>query len=265
MKDIELNPIDKNQRKMLQIGVAVILILFLVVYFFSRNRGNETSTINSETVTLENSKLQVFNDTYAFTNYPDKILIHYPYFILVQGSKPLTTIYNLETKKKEKEIKEVLLDYYEGNIIYNKEESYFNDISLGKYCDNAFIKSASEILCITKQSRDSVDNMLISINPERPLLWKHIYQSENVLTTVSIIDNKLYVGEINTRTKQNYLSVDEVAFPVENIVSIIYSLNGKPHFASFKSALNDQKENWYIIEGTKVNKMTENSIIFYKK
>lgn len=263
MKDIELNPIDKNQRKMLQIGVVLILILFLAVYFLFFRKESK-SVIGNNSITLENSKLQVFNDTYTFDGYPDKILIHYPYFMLVQGNKPLTIVYNLETKKKEKEIREVLLDYYEGNIIYNKRESYFNDKNLDEYCDSAFIKNETEVLCITKQNQNAYDNMLMSINPDKPNLSKRVYQSKNLLTTVSVIDNKLYVGEIDTKTKQNYVSINGEPIHVENIVSLIYPLKGKPYFASFPSALNKGNESYYIIEESKGRKISDNEIIFYK-
>src|SRR3989338_6382058 len=164
MKDLELNKFDANQRRLLQIGVILILVLFLgLFYLFSRK---STPVVESNGVYLEDSKLQVFNDTYEFKGYPDKILFHYPYFILVQGNKPLTTVYNLETKQKVKEMQDVLLDYYDGNIVYNRKETYFNDKNLGEFCDSAFIKSSSEILCITKQSQNYADNRLISINQE---------------------------------------------------------------------------------------------------
>src|SRR3989344_7714918 len=114
MKDnIKLNNLDKNQRRLLQIGVILILVLFLGAYFLMQWKGK--SLLGSNEVFLEDTKLHVFNDTYTFNGYPDRILVHYPYLIYIQGNKPLTTIYNLETKKKEKEVNEVLLDYYDGN------------------------------------------------------------------------------------------------------------------------------------------------------
>lgn len=244
MKNISLNSLNSNQRKMLQIGVVILLAIFLILYFFFQLNG---ATKHNE-VSLEGSKLQVFEDIYIFNGYPDKILIHYPYFLLVQAEKPLTIVYNLETKQKEKEVKDVLLDYYKGNIVYNKKDSYLNDKNLGEFCDNAFIKSTKEVLCITKRSRDSVDNMIISINPEKPNLWKRVYQSDNILTAVSVIDNNLYVGEINFKTKQNYLTVNGQSYPIDNIVSIIYPLEGIPYFASFQSILNGNKEAYYKIE-----------------
>src|SRR3989338_4958647 len=117
MKDHQLNQLSKNQRKLLQFGVILILIIFLVYYLFFRKEGNINSVRNN-TVTLQDSKLQVFDDTYTLKPYPDRMLMHYPYFLVIQADKPLTTIYNLETKQKEKEVKDILLDYYKGNSIY---------------------------------------------------------------------------------------------------------------------------------------------------
>ena len=252
MKDIELNKFDTNQRRVLQIGVIVALVLFLGVFFLLSRKN--TPIIQNNEIYLEDTKLQVFNDTYEFKGYPDKILFHYPYFILVQGNKPLTTVYNLETKQKVKEIRDVLLDYYDGNIVYNRKETYFNDKNLGEFCDSAFIKSSSEILCITKQSQNYADNRLININPETPNLWKRLYQSDHILTTVSVINENLYIGEINLETKQNYLTINENTITVDTPVNMIYEMGRNPYFASFKSELNNQQESWYLISEGRAEK-----------
>jgi len=261
MKNIVLNKFDANQRRLLQIGVILILILFLSAYFFMQ--WKDKSLLGNNGVYLEETQLHVFNDTYTFNGYPDRILVHYPYFIYIQGNKPLTTIYNLETKKKEKEVNEILLDYYKGNIVYNKKETYFNDKNLGEFCDSAFIKKSDEILCITKQSQNYIANMLININPETPNLWKRDYQSDNVLTTVSVINGELYLGEINFETKQNYLTVNGQTIPVETPVNMIYEMGGKPYFVSLKGTLN-QNNSFYRIDSDKIEKAEDNKVILYK-
>jgi hypothetical protein len=233
--------LNKNLRRKLQLGVVLLLVLFIAGYFFfMRKKPSPVGPIN-QTVYLQDSKLYIFDDTYVVKPYPDRILMHYPYLLIVQADKPLTTIYNLETKTKEKEIKDILLDYYQGNIIYNRKTSYFNDKDLDKYCDSAFIKSSNDILCITKQNREGIENMLIKINPEQPNLWIQVYQSKNLLTTVSDIDNQIYTGEIDIDTKQNYLSVNKQLIPVNDVVSLVYPLSGKTYLASFKSELNGKK------------------------
>lgn len=260
MKDIQLNKLDASQRRLLQFGVILILFVFLGIYFFIQWKGNPIPT--SDEVYLEDTQLHVFNDTYTFNGYPDKIIIHYPYFMYVQGSKSLTTIYNLETKSKEKEVSEVLLDYYDGNIVYNKKETYFNDKNLGEYCDAAFIKSEHNILCITKKSRDFVDNMLIDIDPDKPNVWVRVYESDNVLTTASNINENLYIGEINFETKQNYLTVNGKTIPIEAPVNTIYEMSGKPYFASFKSELNDNIGSYFLVESDKIIRQTGDIIHF---
>lgn len=254
MKHTEL---DVNQRKLLRLGVALMLIIFLIGYFLMQKMWSE----QNNQVILQGSRLQVFDDTYTLKQYPDKVAMHYPYILIIQADKPLTTIYNLETKKKEKEIKDVLLDYYDGNIVYNKKETYLNDRNLGVLCESTFIKD-QEVLCITKVSKDSVDNKLISINLKNGL-QKFVYQSENVLTTVSVINNDIYVGEINIRTKQNYLSVNKKAIPINDVVSIIYLLKDRPHVASFRSVFNQQKESYYIIKESGIDRIAGDKIVFY--
>ena len=261
MKNIQLNKFDVNQRRLLQLGVILILILFLGVYFFLQ--WKDKSLLGNNGVYLENTQLHVFNDTYTFNGYPDRILIHYPYLLYVQGNKPLTTIYNLETGKIEKEVNEILLDYYNGNIVYNKKETYFNDKNLGEYCDAAFIKSEQNVLCVTKQSRDFVDNMLIDIDPDKPNLWVRVYQSDNVLTTASVINGELYVGEINFKTKQNFITVNEQTIPVENTVNMIYEMDGKPYVASLKGTFN-QNNSFYRIDSDKIEKVEDTKVILYK-
>ena len=261
MKDITLNPLDVNQRKLLQFGVVLILLLFLCVYFFlNRETKSEVEQENTQIV-LEDSQLRVFDDTYTFTGYPDEILIHYPYFILVQAGKPLSTIYNLETKQKELEISDILLDYHDGNILVNKKETFFNDINLGQYCDSAFIKSNSEILCITKKTKNSVDNMLISINPEQPNLWKQVYQSKNVLTNVIVVNDIVYIGEIDFESKQNYLTIDEQTRAIDVPVNVVYPMNGEVYFASFPSALNEGMQSYYLLDNAQP--VDKNKIHFF--
>lgn len=258
MTDIVLNPLDKNRRKTLQIAVVALLIIFLVLYFlFSNRRKNDTVVLTGQTLT-------VFDDTYMLKPYPDKVLMHYPYLLIVQADKPLTTVYNLKTKRKEKEIKEILLDYYQGNIVYNKDFTYINGVSLDKYCDVAYTKTLDEILCIIKQERDSVDNMLISINPKQPNLWKRVYKSGNLLTTISVVNGHLYIGEIDRKSKQNYISVEGQKYPVENTVGIIYPLDGKPYFASFPSAFNNNSEAYYMLSSDSSVKKTDRKIVFYE-
>jgi len=260
MKDIQLNNLDTKQRRLLQIGVVCILALFLGIFFVLKKIP--APILENNGVYLEDTKLQVFNDTYEFKGYPDKILVHYPYFIFIQGNKPLTIIYNLETRQKVKEVQDVLLEYYNGNTVYNRKETIYNDKNLGEFCDSAFIKSTTEILCITKQSQNYADNMLIIINPETPNLWKRIYQSDNILTTVSVIGNTQYIGEINLETKQNYLTINDNTIQVDTPVNLVYEMAGKPYFASFKSELNNQQLNWYFIQDSKSIKKESTKIYF---
>ncbi len=168
--------------------------------------------------------------------------------------------------KKEREIAENLLDYYQGNIVYNKKTSFFTAINLDKYCDSAFIKSNNEIMCTFRSNQDSHTNILISIDPKKPNLWGTVYESppNNILTTLTVINNKLYVGEINSDTKKSYLTINKQTASVENIVNIIYPLQGTPYFASFQSVLNTNKQNYYQIQNNKILKQTNEKIIFYK-
>lgn len=119
MKDIELNPLNQNQRRLLQLGVSLLLGLFLIVYFFFLSKKNNT-------VYLENQNLHVFDDLITFS-YPDRLSLHYPYLLVVKPEKQITEIYNHEQKKKEKDVHEIVLDYQDGKLLYVKGQTTLID------------------------------------------------------------------------------------------------------------------------------------------
>lgn len=264
MKDVELNPLNQNQKKLLQFGVVLVAALLILGFFAFTNKKSSLISLKNNTVYMQDSKLYVFDDVYNLQTYPDKVLMHYPYLLVIQAEKPLTTVYNLETKKKEKEIKDILLDYYQGNIVYNRKASYYNQVNLDRYCDSAFIKNTQEVLCIAHDNENSFNNELYWIRTDNPKFWKQLYNSKRILTSVSVINNNTYLGEIDFNTKQNYITINNKSMPVDNVVSTIYQMDNRPYFASFKSNLNNQSENYYIISEDKAIKMPGSKIVFYK-
>ena len=85
-----------------------------------------------------------------------------------------------------------------------------------------------------------------------------------MLTTASVINGDLYIGEINFGTKQNYVTVNEQTIPVENTVNMIYEMEGKPYFGSFKSELNNNIVSSYLIESDHAEKQEGSKIYFSK-
>lgn len=262
MKDVELNPLNANLRKLLQYGVALILALFLIIYFVFLN--SKQNKVKNNTVYLQNGKLQVFDDSIIFNQFPDKLAFHYPYLVVIKPTQKTSTIYNLENKRQEKEVKEIVLDYYKDNLLFNRgATTFYNKQDLGILCEKGFIKSQSEILCVTKQYTNYVENKLISINIKTKE-QKNVYSSNNLITDVSVIGNDVYVGEAEFQTHKNYIYINKEKIETPDIVSLIYQMNGKPYFASFKSALNNQKESYYLIENNKTLKQEEGKIILFR-
>ncbi len=257
-----------TQRKMLQVGVVVLLALFLGVFFFLRREKNEeqpTPKLKNTTVYLQDSKLQVFDDTYSLVEYSDKVSIHYPYLLVTKPALQTTYIYNLDQKKKEKEVKEVLLDYSENNQLYTKgKTTLFNSVDLGVVCQKGFIKSTDEVLCITNLSKDGVPNMLITINLKTVKNRDLDISQTGILTDLKVINNKIYLGEIDLNTNKSRILVDKQPIDVPNIVSLIYEMKQKPYFASFKSELNKNTESYYSIEENKATKQEGNKIYLYR-
>lgn len=79
-----------------------------------------------------------------------------------------------------------------------------------------------------------------------------------------MINDKIYLGEIDLNTNKSKVLIDKQPIDVPNIVSVIYEMNSKPYFASFKSELNKNTESYYLIEGNQITKQEGNKIYLYK-
>lgn len=259
------NTLTNKQRRSLQIGVGILLILFLIGFFLFKNKKEVVAPkLKNTTVYIQDSKLQVFDDTYSLAQYPDRISLHFPYLLVIKPAEQKTYIYNLEQKTKEKEVKEVLLDYTPNNQLYTKgKTTYLNNQDLGVLCEKGFIKSSDEILCLTKYDINAVNNMLITINL-KTLLNRDLYTSRGILSDVKVVNGKIYLGEIDTYTHKNHILVDKTPIGVPNIISTIYEMNGNPYLASFKSELNKNTESYYLIEGNKAIEQEGDKIYLYR-
>lgn len=264
MKDIEVNPLNKGQRRLLQLGVALILAVFLIGYFFFVNKKEPEPTLKNPTVYLQDSMLYVFDDTYSLAQYPDRISLHYPYLLVIKPTENTTHIYNLEQKKKEKEVQEILLDYANNTQLYNKgKATYLNNQDLGILCEKGFIKSTEEVLCLAKSNTNAVNNKVVSINTTSKKS-KDLYSSKGIISDIKVINGKTYMGEIDTFNHKNHILVDGKSIGVPNIINLIYEMNGKPYFAAFKSELNQNTETYYLIGENDVIKQEGDKLYFYK-
>jgi hypothetical protein len=79
-----------------------------------------------------------------------------------------------------------------------------------------------------------------------------------------VINNNTYLGKIDLYTNKSSIVVNNDSFEVLDVVSLIYEMNGKAFFASYKSALNGQKESSYLINQGKIIKQDSNKILFYR-
>lgn len=259
-----MRELTKKHRRLLQIAVGVIALIFIAGFFFFSRREEPISTLKNNTVYVQNSTLQVFDDSYDISQYPDRISLHYPYLLVIKPTAQTTHVYNLEQKKKEKDVNEVLVDYSNGNQLYTKgKTTFFNDRDLGVLCDKGFIKSAEEILCLKKYDVNATDHELISINSQT-LKSRNIYTARDILSDVKVINDKIYLGEIDTYNNKNHILVDKKEIGIPNIVSMIYEMNGQPYFAAFKSELNENSESFYRIDEDKAIKQEGDRIYLSK-
>ena len=119
MKDIASNPLTKNQRKLLQYGVVLMLCVFLVGYFLLQEQKNTS-------VFVDDQQLHAFDEIISL-EYPNRIELPEPYLLVVQPEEQLTHIFNLDDREIEKTVKEIVLDYQDGKLLYMKNDSTFLD------------------------------------------------------------------------------------------------------------------------------------------
>lgn len=261
-----------ERRTQLKKIVIICLIAFLLVYgiylyfkyFNHENNPKEVKEYNS--IIFKQPNLQIFSYKETLKMYPDRVLMHYPYFLVVKPDEFKTTIYNIDTKKKEKIVPEIVLDYFNGNTVYNKQgiNTYYNDKKLGLLCDQAFIKSETDILCITRPDKNQIYNKLISINPKN-LDQKVIYKSQNVLTAMYFEKENLYIGEYNFETNKSFLTVNNKSIPASDLINVIYPMNYSIYLASFKSQRNNLRGSYSILDSKKllIEKVKGYGIAFY--
>lgn len=263
MTNVQLNPLNANQRRLLQLGVALLLVVFLVI-FFVVSRKSQNIAVRNNSVYLQDAKLYFFDEVIPINQYPDRIVFHYPYLVVVKPEQQKSLVYNLDIKVKEVEVKQVLLDYFKGDSLYNIGGStFFNKQDLKVLCEKGFIKNSSEILCIAKISKDNVENKLISVDSNTKKS-KDVYTSKELLTDVSVVNNITYLGKIDLYTNKSFIVVNNTSFEVPDVVSLIYEMNGKAYFASYKSAFNGQKEGYYLIDKNRAIKQEDGKVILFK-
>jgi hypothetical protein len=262
MKDVELNPLNQNQRKLLQWGVVLLIALFLLGYFFLLSKNSKKPDTLSSTIVLNDTKLKVFEDSYKFNQYPDKVVIHDSYFLIILPEQSRTIVYNINEKKLETTVNEVLLDYQKGQLLYNKKETFLNNLNLGTLCEYGLIRSDIEVLCVTKINSNKPENKLVVINLKTKKI-KDIYVSTRIITALSVINQKVYLGEIDAVTGKSFIAINGQSMAVPTPVNAIYPINEDIYFASFKSAFNSQQESFYKVNNNVVRQATGH-IIFNK-
>ncbi len=263
----------RNKKNLIIIGIAIFFGI-LLLYYLARlgifSEDNKKVKVLNDRVVFEQPKLSIFDETRYINEFPDTIRIHYPYLIVVvpEDTKKITAVYNLEEKKEIASFNDIVLDYYNGNFLYNYHggNSYFKDKDLGISCDHGFIKSNTEILCITAKDSDPMDNKLININPQN-LMTKDLYSSQNALTAIYFDKGTLYIGEYDFVTNKAYVTINGQTAPIEDLANIIYPMGNKMYVASFKSVRNNKIESYYEItnihKGISTKLVDKGKIIFY--
>jgi hypothetical protein len=248
-----MSDLTEETRNKLKMGVILFLIAFIVIYglfMFVKYSTPKTEGQESRknTVVFAQPKLTFFSTEQTLNLYPDRITIHEPYLIVVRPESWKSEIYNMQTKKKEKVVNEIILDYFNGDSVYNKQgfETYYNNKSLKILCDQAFIKSSTEILCVSRMDESKQNNKLISVNP-KDLSQKELYRSQKVITAIYSDKETLYIAEYDFTAQKASIIVNNMSSSVADLINVIYFMNNKLYAGSFKSQRNNNVESYYEV------------------
>ena len=261
------NDLNSLQRRKLKIGVMIALVVFLIGYTLFLLRGHinlpsQNSANLQAQVIFQQPVLKIFGYKEILNTYPDSILMNYPYLLVIRPEEGTTTIYNLQTQKKEKLVKDVLLDYYQGDFVSNKQKgtTYFNNKDLNKLCSLAFIRSKQEILCAINSTTNGQENKLVSINPETGES-KNVYASQNLLTAIFATQDTIYLGTYDPIAQKSFILINDKSIPIPDWINLIYPMNNQIYLASFKSVRNKNTEAYYLINTNNVSLIEKERII----
>lgn len=266
--NMELTDERRTELKKIVVICLIVFLLFygMFMYFkYFKHESEQGNSAENNSIIFTQPNLQIFSYKETLNLYPDRVLMHYPYFIVVKPDEWKSTIYNIDAKKKEKIIPEIVLDYYMGNIVYNKQgyDTIYNNKKLGILCDQAFIKSDQEIICITRPDKNQIANKLITIDPQT-LEQEDLYESQNILSAIYFEKNTLYIGEYNFEAKKAYLTVNGKIISSPDLINVIYPIRNEIYIASFKSQRNNLIELFchYDSYNFKINVTDKKKIIF---
>ena len=234
-----------TNRKNIKIAVITGIVLFFGILFIYNlakigtfRKDSHTPTVLNDRVVFEQPKLAIFDETKYINQFPDTIHIHYPYFIVVvpEDTKQITTVYSFTQKKQIAAFNDVVLDYNNGNFLYNYHggNTYFKGENLQVHCNQGFIKSATDILCVTQNEANPLYSDLININPKTHA-EKTLYSPQDAITAVYYSNNTLYIGEYNYDTHQAYITKNGNRTKINTFVSIIYQMKNNLYIGTIKN------------------------------
>lgn len=245
--------LSSKQIRIMQILLLTVGVLFLLIYFLfifkSGNQSTPTGETKNKSVYYKDQRLHIGSEVLLFKNSADTFSIHGDYLLIIQPFTQTTHIYSLKEQKKIKDIKQVVLDFDGKNELFNKNgiQTFFNGKDLQTTCFGGFIKSPTEILCITPKKDDNLDNKLISINPQT-LKKTDVYSSAYTLNYVTVIDDKLFIGGYNLQSKENVLIVNTKPVQVPNRIAVAYKKTNKIYAASLQDNENNTINSYYLIK-----------------
>lgn len=231
--------IDRDNKGVLIGGFVIIVILMLWNGYGAIRQllqPQQSSVEPQGNVIFTQPDLLVFSDHLRLNQFPDRIQIHYPYLLVITPGEKThqTAIYSLTEQKLVKQVSSVLLDYNgRDTLSTNGKDTFFNITNLQTYCSQGYIQSSTRVLCETPKTDDPLDNKLIAINPST-LEKEDVYSSNNLLGSLTVIGNTLYLAEQNIATHKNYLTVNGKIAEIPLQADIIYPMGKRVFVASFK-------------------------------
>ncbi|MGH7203113.1 MAG: hypothetical protein ACREHC_01575 [Candidatus Levyibacteriota bacterium] len=248
--------INKKQKIIiLSIVLGMLLVLTILFYIATNQKSGRVVNIPNEkkitsgSIIFGQPNLYIFNDRRIINQYPDIIRFHYPYFLVITPGdyEHTSTVYSITEKRKVKEFNKVILDYFNGDVLSTDgKTTFFNKKNLNMQCSQGYIKDKTSVYCIVPKDNDPLNNKLISVNPQNGVS-QDFYNSDKLITTFTFINNMTYIAEEDTTTQKTYLRIGTLEKVIPTQADIIYPMEGKQYYATFKVNDENREASYYEI------------------
>ncbi|GEM_PF-6068708 len=261
---------EEKQTFKISIIIALLILGFGYFFFLLLSIKHPNQTVKNHSVYFAKNNLVVFDDTYDFAHTADRVSFHGDLVLVQIPLSGKTVIYSLKKEKIVKTYPYMMLDYDGKNGLYykNGRETFFNHESLGLSCQFGYIEDVYHVLCVVPKQEDNLDNKVIRIDT----ITKEktdVYLPQNTISTVMANKKKVYVGEYNLQTHQDFITVNTTSTASATITDFFFIYKNNVYAASLPNDFNNHIPSYSKVTATSskvaVSLIEKGKIVFWKK